>query len=209
MAAVVGSALFLHVHLTRGYRAARTGAACAAAPTGGVAGVPGAGADPLAAQDLPTGALRLEGQAVDADHQPIAGATITLDGRRTAVTEADGAFAFDRLAEGSYRLAAEKNVLYTEDTVTLSASSEPAVLTLQPGATLVLHVLADGRRTGAITGEVANERSQSRLVATGASGACYYATIDHELLSIPCRPATTASGSTATGSFSLVCRPES
>jgi hypothetical protein len=141
-AAVAGSALFLHVRLTRGHHAAHTtGARAAGRPD--MAGALGGDEDPLVAQAVPAGALRLEGQAVDADHHPIASATITLHGRLTAVTEADGGFAFDHLAEGSHRVAAEKDVLYAEDTVALSASSEPTVLTLQPGATLVLHVLAD------------------------------------------------------------------
>src|SRR5438132_3787519 len=46
--------------------------------------------------DDPRGALRLEGQVVDADDHPVAGATVVLGSNppRTATTEADGGFAF-------------------------------------------------------------------------------------------------------------------
>src|SRR5262249_11193891 len=89
---------------------------------------------------IAAGELRLEGQATDHAEQPIAGATITLNGARTATTEADGSFAFDHLAAADYRVSAEKDVLYAEDTISLSDSSEPMSLELKPGVTVVMHV---------------------------------------------------------------------
>ncbi|MEO8551025.1 MAG: carboxypeptidase regulatory-like domain-containing protein, partial [Kofleriaceae bacterium] len=58
--------------------------------------------------DDPTGALRLEGQVIDTDDQPVAGAKVTISSRpaRTAVTEADGGFAFDALVGRTYTLVA-------------------------------------------------------------------------------------------------------
>jgi protocatechuate 3,4-dioxygenase beta subunit len=107
-----------------------------------------------AATDIPAGELRLEGEAIDADHHPIAGATITLNGSRAISTDADGAFAFDHLAEGGYQLTAEKDTLYARERVVLSASSKPAMLTLRPGTTLVVHVVADGQPVSGASVEV-------------------------------------------------------
>ncbi|HEY1548739.1 MAG TPA: carboxypeptidase-like regulatory domain-containing protein [Kofleriaceae bacterium] len=91
--------------------------------------------------DIAAGDLRLEGQAVDDKKQPIAGATITLDGVRTTVSEQDGSFAFDDLAKGDYELAAERGRMYGEDTVSLDDTSDPLILTLRYGPTLVVHVV--------------------------------------------------------------------
>jgi protocatechuate 3,4-dioxygenase beta subunit len=146
-AAVVGLAYLLLHSATADRHAHREtaapGAQAAAAPAGFVAPAPAPGNEP-AALAIRSGELRLEGEVIDAEQHPIAGATVTLDGSRSVTTEADGAFAFDDLAEGDYRVTAEKDALYTEDRVTVSDSAEPTMLTLRAGATLVLHVVADG-----------------------------------------------------------------
>jgi hypothetical protein len=90
--------------------------------------------------DITVGELRLEGQAVDDKTQPIGGATITLNHQRTVVAEADGTFAFDELAPGDYELTAEKGPYYGEDKYTLGEKTDPEVITLLDGPTLVLHV---------------------------------------------------------------------
>src|SRR4051812_8545264 len=69
------------------------------------------GPDPEVAvlvDDDPRGELRLEGQVVDSDEHPVAGATVVLSANppRTATTEADGAFAFDALVGRPYTLVA-------------------------------------------------------------------------------------------------------
>src|SRR4051812_43580093 len=52
----------------------------------------------------PAGALRVEGQVVDAESQGVGGATVVISARppRTVVTEADGSFAFDHLIGRQY-----------------------------------------------------------------------------------------------------------
>src|SRR5689334_11885517 len=58
--------------------------------------------------DDPKGALRLEGQVVDADDKPVAGATVVLASNppRTTKSEDDGGFAFDGLVGRPYTLTA-------------------------------------------------------------------------------------------------------
>ncbi len=99
--------------------------------------------DARVALKIVTGELRLEGQAVDGDEHPIAGATITLNGTRTTVTELDGSFAFDGLGAADYALTGEKQTDYGEDTISLDASSDPLILKMQSGPTVVIHVIDD------------------------------------------------------------------
>jgi protocatechuate 3,4-dioxygenase beta subunit len=88
-----------------------------------------------------TPALRLEGLVLDAETTPVGGARVTLAGGRVVETEADGSFAFDGLAEGTYGLIAEHGDQYAEiQGAQLDATSEPVTLTLARGATLVVHV---------------------------------------------------------------------
>ncbi|MEJ7596379.1 MAG: carboxypeptidase-like regulatory domain-containing protein [Kofleriaceae bacterium] len=87
------------------------------------------------------GTLRLEGQVIDVERQPVAGATVTLAGNRVSHTEADGSFAFEQLAPGDYALAAEYADAYTEQDTALDDTSEPVMLTLRRGPSLVVHVL--------------------------------------------------------------------
>ena len=101
--------------------------------------------DPRLPITIVAGTLRLEGQAIDNDEHPIGGATITLAGTRTTITETDGSFAFDGLAAGDYPVTGEKQTFYGEDSVSLDASSEPLMLKLQSGPTMVLHVIDDAR----------------------------------------------------------------
>ena len=96
-----------------------------------------------AAPVIRAGTLRLEGQAIDVDEHPIGGATITLNGTRTTVTEADGSFGFDELGAGDYAVSGEKQTYYGEDTLSLDDSSDPLILKLQRGPTIVLHVIDD------------------------------------------------------------------
>ncbi len=91
--------------------------------------------------DITAGDLRLEGQAVDDKQQPIGGATITLAGVRTTMTEQDGTFAFDNLAKGDYELAGARDRMYGEDSVSLDDNSEPLILTLRYGPTLTVRVV--------------------------------------------------------------------
>jgi protocatechuate 3,4-dioxygenase beta subunit len=87
------------------------------------------------------GELRLEGQAIDPDKQPIGGATIELDGTLSTTSEADGSFVFEHLAGGDYVLTGEKATFYGEDTITLTADSEPDELELHSGVVVRVHVV--------------------------------------------------------------------
>ena len=87
------------------------------------------------------GALRLEGLIVDQDDRPVTGAKVTLGGTRVVVTEADGAFAFDGLAEGEYDVTAEHGALFADSQdVRLDDTSDPVTIQLVRGPTLLLHV---------------------------------------------------------------------
>ncbi|HEX7702904.1 MAG TPA: carboxypeptidase regulatory-like domain-containing protein [Kofleriaceae bacterium] len=90
---------------------------------------------------IEVGELRLEGQTIDADKQPIAGAKVTLNGSRTTVSEADGSFSFDKLSATDYVVAAEKDTFYGEDTVTLTGDSDPDELEMKSGPSVRLHVV--------------------------------------------------------------------
>jgi large repetitive protein len=121
------------------------------------------------------GALRLEGQAVDdGDGRPIGGARITLAGARTTTTEADGSFAFDELAEGSYALTAEQGALYGEEVDALDATTDPVTIKLRAGPTLVLHVTEpDGRPIARAIVE-----TSSRSATTGDDGSVRLRSVD-------------------------------
>lgn len=99
--------------------------------------------------DDPTGALRLEGQVIDTDDQPVAGATVTISSRpqRTATSEADGGFAFDALVGRTYTLIARApHGVAGPVTARLTAKSPPVIMKLRPAATLTVTVTtSDGK----------------------------------------------------------------
>lgn len=99
--------------------------------------------------DDPTGALRLEGQVIDADDQPVAGAKVTISSRpaRTAVSEADGGFAFDALVGRTYTLIARApHGVAGPITARLTEKSPPVIMKLRPASTLTVTVTSsDGK----------------------------------------------------------------
>lgn len=99
--------------------------------------------------DDPTGALRLEGQVIDTDDQPVSGAKVTISSRpvRTAVTEADGGFAFDALVGRTYTLIARApHGVAGPVTARLTEKSPPVIMKLRPAATLTVTVTSsDGK----------------------------------------------------------------
>jgi protocatechuate 3,4-dioxygenase beta subunit len=123
------------------------------------------------------GALRLEGQVVGADQQPAGGVLVTLGEQRTTTTELDGSFAFDGLAAGSYAVTAEHGAWYADDRdVTLDATSDPVVLELARGPTLIVRVTD---ATGApLAG--AEVESSSRGAKTGRDGLARLRAIDSD-----------------------------
>jgi uncharacterized GH25 family protein len=94
----------------------------------------------------PEGPLRLEGQVQDEDGDGVGGAVVWLDSvpPRSAKTEDDGTFAFDKLVGREYRLSALSGervggpVEYK-----LTETSDPVVIRLTQGAKVVVTVLAD------------------------------------------------------------------
>ncbi len=91
------------------------------------------------------GTIRLEGQVIDAGVRPVGGATVTIDSRptRTAVTEADGSFAFDGLIGRGYELVATSGELVAGPLgVQVTERTEPVVLRLANGAVVDVDVVA-------------------------------------------------------------------
>lgn len=129
------------------------------------------------------GALRLEGLVVDQDEHPVAGARVSLDGLREIITEADGAFAFDGLAEGDYDLAAEEGDWFAEEQGTsLSDTSDPVMIKLERGPALVVTV-TDGNAHPLAGAKV---RISSREHLTGPDGTVRFraVAIDDELVMV-------------------------
>lgn len=131
--------------------------------------------------DDPPGPLRLEGQVLDADDTPVAGAEVSLSANppRTTTTESDGSFAFDQLVPRAYQLSAHKEDVVGGPVVhDLTASSDPVVIRVVKGATLeVLVVSADDTpmagasvelRQAAPRTEVTDEHGKARFRGVGS-----------------------------------------
>ncbi len=87
----------------------------------------------------PEGPLRLEGQVVDGDGKGVGGVEVTLESvpPRTATSEGDGTFAFDKLVGRAYELTASKGELVGGPvTYKLTGASDPVVIRLGHGATI-------------------------------------------------------------------------
>jgi len=125
------------------------------------------GAPSLAGRAIEPGALRLEGRIIDPEDQAIGGARVTLGDGRVVQSEVDGSFAFDGLAEGRYDVTAEHGDQYAEvQDVRLDETSEPVMVTLVRGPTLVLHVTdPHGRPIAGATVELT-----PRTFVTGTDG---------------------------------------
>lgn len=121
--------------------------------------------------DDPRGSLRLEGQVVDPDEHGVGGATvvITSNPTRSALTEADGSFAFDGLVARPYTLVARAaRGVAGPITARLTERSEPVVLRLRPAARLTVSVVGrDGRPITGATVELRGVDVQ-RAVTRGA-----------------------------------------
>src|SRR5262249_3350094 len=79
----------------------------------------------------PPGLLRLEGQVIDSEDRPVAGAVVGLSSnpRRTVRSEADGSFVFTALVPRTYTVAAMKgDDLGGPQTVRLTGHTEPVIL---------------------------------------------------------------------------------
>jgi hypothetical protein len=100
--------------------------------------------EPLNADPDPVGQLRLEGQVVDDDERPVAGATIHVSSTppRVVTSEGDGSFSVDGLLPRTYRLLAwHERDCAGPTRIRLRADTEPVILRLRAGDTLVVTVL--------------------------------------------------------------------
>ncbi len=123
--------------------------------------------------DDPPGELRLEGQVIDGDERPVGGAVVRLSSNppRTAKTELDGSFAFDKLVARQYTVSARKDDAHGGPlAVRLTAKKEPVILVLKAtGGLEVTVVTMDGKKPVA-SAEVEVEDAPDVAGTTGADG---------------------------------------
>lgn len=94
---------------------------------------------PVSFENDPEGPLRLEGQVLDELDHGVGGVTVTLSSvpRRTATSEADGSFVFEKLVPRTYALTARSGDQIGGPVMhKLTASSDPVAIRLRKGALL-------------------------------------------------------------------------
>jgi uncharacterized GH25 family protein len=95
------------------------------------------------------GSLRLEGQVVDADGKGVGGADVLLGSvpPRTAKSDDDGTFSFEKLVGRNYSVSATHGELIGGPVRTrLTAQSDPVVIRLGPAAAVVVTVVDDAKQ---------------------------------------------------------------
>src|SRR6188508_1278070 len=154
-AVLVAAALAAFLWLRKGEDG---GSSKKAGPAAGAAGPKRAGsgdsggselptAPPVAMDNDPVGDLQLEGQVLGPDDEPAAGALVMLGSvpPRTATSEKDGSFSFDKLIGRTYALTARSGDLVGGPVMhTLREKSDPVVIRLAPGASVEVTVVAAG-----------------------------------------------------------------
>jgi hypothetical protein len=125
-------------------------AARTAAHPGGAGARPSSSGQPLREAGLgaiqdddPVGSLRLEGQVIDEEEAPVAGARVAIDSRppRVVETDRDGSFAFDRLIGRTYRLEASAGGGYAGPAqLRLREDTEPVILRLRSATAIEVEV---------------------------------------------------------------------
>jgi protocatechuate 3,4-dioxygenase beta subunit len=151
------------------------------APTSAAKPKPGEAAAPavdlsLRLDDDPKGPLRLEGQVIDEDEHPVAGAIVAIDANppREVKTEADGAFVFDALLQRGYRIEAHKDDLHGGPvSVNVVAKTEPVTVRLVAGVSLDVTV-QDGDSKKPVGGAHVEVRTIATIeAAAGADGVAH------------------------------------
>jgi hypothetical protein len=130
------------------------------------------------ADDDPKGTLRLEGQVLDAQDHPVAGATVVLGSAppRTVTTEGDGSFAFDGLVGRPYTVVARAaQGVAGPVTARLTDKTEPLILRLRAGATLTVDVV--GIDAKPIDGATIELRGVDRQTVTATKGSAKLAPV--------------------------------
>lgn len=123
--------------------------------------------------DDPKGALRLEGQVIDADEQPVGGAVVTVNANppREARTEGDGSYVFEGLLPREYTLVAGADERASEPTtVALTDKTEPVILRLKPGASVEVTVVSARDRKPIAGAEVEARSLATKTATTDADG---------------------------------------
>jgi RNA polymerase sigma factor (sigma-70 family) len=122
----------------------------------------------------PDGALRIEGQVIDEQENPVSAAVVAIDSNppRTAVTRPDGGFVFEKLMPRLYRLEAHAGELFAGPVETrVSRGSEPIVLRARVGRKVRVEVRS-GSDGSAVAGALVTLRSgivwEDRTDAQGA-----------------------------------------
>jgi hypothetical protein len=119
-----------------------------------------------------TGTQRLEGQVIDAIGQPVGGVSVSLDTEppRVTQTEADGSFAFEGLAERTYRVGASKDDHRAQVvSVRVGPDVEPITLRLRRGNAMLVKV-QDERGRPIVGARVVSRGLLVRDQRTGADG---------------------------------------
>lgn len=96
----------------------------------------------------PEGPIPLEGQVLDPNNKGVGGAVVWLSSvpPRQVETDDDGSFKFDKLVPRSYTLTAEHDDLISGPvTYKLTTTSDPVVIRLSEGATVVATVVDESR----------------------------------------------------------------
>src|SRR6185312_1497774 len=157
----------------RGRRHEQAPAAAAAVGATGRARLASSTLPPLspivdAAHADPLGTLRLEGQVIDAEQQPVGGATVVLSTvpPRSVRSEADGSFVFTGLAPRTLALSASVDERVAGPAVVaLTERTEPVILRVQ-GATTVEVLAFDVLTQRAIAGATVEVREPLPMQAT-------------------------------------------
>ncbi|HET9987840.1 MAG TPA: carboxypeptidase-like regulatory domain-containing protein, partial [Kofleriaceae bacterium] len=120
----------------------------------------------------PEGPLQLEGQVLDTDGHGVAGAEVWLGSvpPRTAKTEGDGTFTFDKLVGRTYRLTARSgNEIAGPIAYKLTDKSDPAILQLAGAAKVIVSVHDDQKKPIA-NAEIKVDEEDGVTAKTGADG---------------------------------------
>jgi len=118
----------------------------------------------------PQGPLQLEGQVLGPDGKGVAGAEVWLSSvpPRTAKTEDDGTFSFDKLVGRSYKLGARQGKLVGELAYKLTEKSDPAVIRIAEGARVKVTVVDDDHH--GVAGAEVKTGEQELTAQTDAKG---------------------------------------
>ena len=120
----------------------------------------------------PEGPLQLEGQVLGPDGQGVGGAIVWIGSAppRSTTSDDDGSFSFDKLVARSYALTAESGDLVGGPiTYKLTATSDPVVLRLSEGATVVATIVDESKRPIAGARVRAHDMGD-RTITTDAKG---------------------------------------